>query len=134
MCIRDRSVPLLVRQFGGAISSTVHRFGQGHEGVIRLSKDAATLLDVVAIKTHNNRLGGAVSEELQRADDALGHSVTRGDAAEHIDEHALDLLVAEDDIEAIGHYLCRSAAADVQEVGGFDAAMLFACIRDNVER
>ena len=75
-----------------------------------------------------------VAELLQRADDAVGHRVARGDAAEHVDEHALDLAVAEDDVEAVGHHLGRGATTDVEEVGGLDAAVLLAGVGDDVQR
>ena len=71
---------------------------------------------------------------LQRADDAVGDRVARGDAAEHVDEHALDLRVAQDDVEAGGHHLGRGAAADVEEVGRLHAAVLLAGVGDDVQR
>ena len=70
----------------------------------------------------------------ERADDAVGDRVARGDAAEDVDEHALDLRVVEDDVEARGHHLGRGAAADVEEVGRLHAAVLLAGVGDDVER
>ena len=63
----------------------------------------------------------------------LATCVARGDAAEDVHEHALDLRVAEDDVEAVGHDLCRGAAADVEEVGGLHAAVVLAGVGDDVE-
>ena len=41
---------------------------------------------------------------------------------------------SQDDVEAGGHHLGRGAAADVEEVGGLDAAVLLAGVGDDVER
>ena len=68
-------------------------------GWLASARIAPALLDVVAVEADDQRLVGLVAEHLQRADDAVGHRVARGDAAEHVDEHALDLAVAEDDVE-----------------------------------
>ena len=65
--------------------------------------------------------------------DAVGDLVARGDAAEDVDEHALDLRVVEDHVEAVGHHLGGGAAADVEEVGGLDAAVLLTGVGDDVE-
>ena len=73
-------------------------------------------------------------EHLERGDDAVGDRVARGDAAEDVDEHAADLRVAQDDLEAVGHDLCGGAAADVEEVGRLHAAELLAGVGDDVER
>src|SRR5699024_2341194 len=94
--------------------------------------DAATLLDVVAVETDHERLGRRVAELLQGADDAVGDRVAGGDAAEDVDEHGGDLLVAEDDVEALGHHLAGGAAADVEDVRGLHAVLL-ARVGDHVE-
>ncbi len=75
----------------------------------------------------------AGGQQLQRADDAVGHRVTGGDAAEHVDEDALDLRVGDDDLEPVGHDLRGGAAADVEEVGGLDAAVGLSGAGDHVE-
>src|ERR1039458_6310997 len=49
--------------------------------------------------------------------DAVGNRIARGDATKNVDEHGLDLLVAQDDVKAVGHDLSRRTAADVEEVG-----------------
>ena len=56
-----------------------------------------------------------------------------GDAAEDVHEHALDLRVVEDHVEAVGHHLGGRAATDVEEVGGLHAAVRLAGVRDDVE-
>ena len=40
----------------------------------------------------------------------------------------------QDDVEAGGHHLCRRAAADVEEVGRLDAAVLLTGVRGHVQR
>ena len=56
-----------------------------------------------------------------------------GDAAEDVDEHAAHVRVGQDDVEAVGHHLGRGAAADVEEVGRLDAAVLLAGVGDDVQ-
>ena len=102
-------------------------------GWLASSRIAAALLDVVAVEAYDERLGRLVAEDLQRADDAVGDLVAGGDAAEDVDEHALDLLVVEDHVEAVGHHLGVGAAADVEEVGRLHAAVRLTGVRDDVE-
>ena len=70
----------------------------------------------------------------ERLHDAVGDRVARGDAAEDVDEDGLDLGVAEDDLEAVGHDLRRGAAADVEEVRRLLPAELLARVGHDVER
>ena len=121
-------------QLGGLVGALVHGVDLGHQRVVGLGQDAPALLDVVAVEADDQRLVGLVAEDLQRLDDAVGDRVAGGDAAEDVDEHALDLRVAQDDVEAGGHHLGRGAAADVEEVGRLDAAVLLAGVGDDVER
>src|SRR4051794_34058504 len=128
-------VSLACGRFGGCdVRGFVHRADLGHQRVVGLGEDATALVDVVAVEAHNQWLVGLIPEDLQRLDDAVGHRVAGGDAAEHVDEHALDLAVVEDDIEPGGHPLGRGPAADVEEVGRLDAAVLLAGVGDDVER
>ena len=124
----------VLRQLGGLVGGFVHGADLGHQRMVGLGQDAAALVDVVAVEADDQRLVGLVAQDLQRADDAVGDRVARGDAAEDVDEHALDLRVAEDDVEAGGHHLRRGAAADVEEVGGLDAAVLLTGVGDDVQR
>src|SRR6478736_4940752 len=73
--------------------------------------------------------GGAVhgvldedSGVVELADDAVGHGVAGGDAAEDVHEHAPDLGVGQDDVQPVGHHLGARAATDVEEVGRLLAA------------
>jgi hypothetical protein len=62
-------------------------------------------------------------------DDALGHFLATGDAAEDVDEDALHALVVVDDFERGRHHVCIRAATDVEEVGGRTTDLI-----DDVER
>src|SRR3954454_11349849 len=120
-------------ELGRLAGGTVHGVHEGDEGVGGLGEDPPALHDVVAVQPDDERLGRLVAEDLQRVHDAVGDRVARGDPAEHVDEHALDLRVAQDDVQTVGHDLGRGAAADVQEVGRLDPARLLAGVRDDVQ-
>ena len=102
--------------------------------MVGLVEDAAAFLDVVAVEPDDERLGRLVAEDLERALDAVGDLVTGGDAAEDVDEHAPDLLVVDDHVEAVGHDLGVGAAADVEEVRRLHATVRLPGVRDHVER
>src|SRR5262245_15933921 len=127
-----------VRGFGGLGGSDVGGFVHGahlsHQRVVGLGKYATALFDVVAVEPDDQRLVRLVAKDLQGLDDAVGDGVACGDAAEHVDEHALHLRVVQDDVEPGGHHLGRGAAADVEEVGRLDAVVLLAGVGDHVER
>src|SRR5690606_5517545 len=121
-------------QLGGAPRGAVHGFLDGDEGVGVVGQDLAALLDVVAVQPHDERLGRLVTQRLERADNAVGHRVTGGDAPEDVDEHRLDLLVAQDDVQSVRHHLGGRATTDVQEVGGLRrAGELLAGVGHDVE-
>src|SRR5690625_254293 len=122
------------RELGGLVGSAVHGVDLGHERVVRLLEDAAPLFDVVPVEADDQRLRRGIAQDLEGLHDAVGHSVARRDAAEHVDEDALDLLVPEDHVEAVGHDLRRGAAADVEEVRGLHPAVVLTGVGDDVER
>src|SRR3954452_12716060 len=124
---------LLRGQFGGLVGALVHGECEGDQRVVRLGQDASALLDVVAVETHHQRLVGLVAQDLERLHDAVRDRVARGDAAEDVDEHALDLRVVEDDVETRRHDLRGRAAADVEEVGRLDAVVLLARVGDDIQ-
>src|SRR6478672_12304254 len=133
------SRPLSVRrgrsQLGGLAGRAVHGLFDAHQWVVGLGEDAPALLHVVAVEPHDERLGRLVTQRVQRTDDAVGHRVAGGDATEHVDEHRLHLLVAEDDVQSVGHDLGGGAAADVEEVGRLRLAReLLTGVGDHVER
>src|SRR5699024_7972375 len=114
------------RELRRLVGAAVHGVDLCDEGVVRLIEDAAPLFDVVAVEPADELLRIVITQDLQGPDDAVGHCVARGDAAEHVDEDALDLIVAEDDVEAVGHDFGRGTAADVQEVRRLHAAVALA--------
>src|SRR5665647_201135 len=119
---------------GGGVGRTVHRVDERDERVGGSGQDPPALRDVVAVQAHHQRLGRGVAEDLQGVHDAVRHLVAGGDPAEHVDEDAPDLRVAEDDVEPGGHHLRGGTAADVQEVGRPDPTVRLAGVRDDVER
>src|SRR5689334_20678411 len=77
------------RQLGGLVGGLVHRGHQRHQRVVGLGQNPPAFVDVVAVEPHDERLVGVATQDLQGLDDAGGNGVTRGDAAEDVDEHAL---------------------------------------------
>src|SRR6476661_4086037 len=120
-------------ELGGTARGAVHRRLDRHERVVALLQDATTLLDVVAVEAHHERAVLLVAERVERAHDAVGDGVAGGDAAEDVDEDALDLRVRQDDVQAVGHDLGARTATDVEEVGRLLAAELLTGVRDDVE-
>ena len=88
----------------------------------RLLQDLLAELDVGAFQPHHQR---HVQVDLaRRGDDAFGDHVAAHDAAEDVDQDALDVGILEDDLEGRGHALLGGAAADIEEVGGRGAIEL----------
>src|SRR6476646_9150033 len=127
------SVPCLRGELGGGARRAVHGVDDRDERVRRLGQDPASLDDVVAVEPDDEGLGRLVAEDPQRLHDAVGDGVAGGDPAEDVDEHALDLRVAQDDVQPVGHHLGRGAAADVEEVGRLDPTELLARVSDDVQ-
>jgi len=103
-------------------------------GWLAFGEDLAALVDVVAVQPDHERLVGLVAKHVQCGHDSVGDGVARSDATEHVHEHALDLLIVQDHVQACGHHLGRRAATDVEEVGRLDATVLLARVSDDVER
>src|SRR5271167_1169182 len=122
------------RELGGFVSGLVHRRYDCHQRVVGLGQDASAFVHVVAVQPDHQRLVGVVAEDLQRLHDPIGNGVTRGDATEHVDEHALDLCVTQDDVETGGHHLGRGATTDVEEVRWLDPAVLLARVGHDIQR
>src|SRR6516225_4755293 len=121
------------RQLGGLVCGLVHRGHQRHQWVVGLGQDATAFLDVVAVQAHHQWLVRLFAKDFQRLHDPGGHRVTRGDAAENVDEHGFDLLVTQDHVQAGGHHLRGGATADVEEVGRLDSPVLLSGVGDDVE-
>src|SRR5215472_16370055 len=120
-------------QFRRAPCRVVHRVDLLNHGQARVGEDPAALRRVVAVQPDDDGVGHLLApcpEHAQRRHDAVGDLVTRGDAAEHVDEHAADGGVRQHDLQAVRHDLGRGAAADVEEVRRADAAVLLAGQRD----
>src|SRR4029450_1130218 len=83
-------------ELGGLVSRVVHRVHLGDQRVVGFVEDPPTLQHVVAVQPHDQRLARLVAQDLQRLHDAGGHRVARGDAPEHVHEHALDRRVVQD--------------------------------------
>src|SRR6187431_833297 len=120
-------------QLGGPAGGAVHGVLDEDAGVVALGQDAPALLDVVAVEAHHERPVLLVAEGVERPDDAVGHGVAGRDAAEDVDEDALDLRVGQDDVQPVGHHLGARAATDVEEVGRLLAAELLAGVGDDVQ-
>src|SRR5215217_8570256 len=120
-------------ELGRLAGGAVHGVHERDEGVVRVGEDPASLDDVVSVQPDDEGLGGLVAEDLQRVDDAVRDRVARRDAAEHVDEHALDLRVPEDDVQAVRHHLRGRPAADVEEVRRLHPADLRTGVRDDVQ-
>ena len=86
-----------------------------------LAQDRAAFLNLVAIQAHHQRLGSSISKGLQGTDDAASNLIARGDSTENVDEHGANLLVSQDDVQALGHNFCRGTATDIEEIRGPDA-------------
>src|SRR5919202_6305399 len=84
-------------------------------------EDLVAQLGVVAVEADDDRQldrRAPLLEQLVGLQDPVRHCVAGGDAAEHVDEDALDLRVRQDDRQAVRHDLGTGAAADVEEVRG----------------
>ena len=66
-------------------------------------------------------------------DDTGGDSITGGDAAENVDEHAADLVVRQHDLQRRGHRFRGGTTADVEEVRGLLPAVLLTRAGHDVE-
>src|SRR3954451_14641703 len=120
-------------ELGGPAGGAVHGVHDGDQRVVGLGEDPPALLHVVAVEPDDQRLGRLVPQDLQRLHDAVRDGVAGGDPAEHVDEDALDGRVGEDDLQPVGHHLCRRATADVEEVGRPHPAELLTGVRDDVQ-
>src|SRR5574343_254038 len=103
---------------GGGFSHGIGR-DDGQTGILQ---DLLADLFVGALHADDQRHGQVGF--LGRRDDTGSDGVATHDAAEDVDQDALDLRVLEHDLEGFGNLLGRGAAADVQEVGRLGAEQL----------
>src|SRR5262245_144422 len=123
-------------ELSGALGGAVHRVDPLHERIVEAVQDGPAGFGIVAVQAYDQRLGdrlAAFAQQRQRLQDAVGDRVARGDAAEDVDEHALDSRVGQHDLQAVRHHLGARAAADVQEVGRLDPAELLTGVRHHVQ-
>src|SRR5262249_52865023 len=149
-------------QLGGAPRGAVHGVVPLDHGQARPVQDRPALGGVVPVQPDHDRAGHllaaravsfppprslypapalgagprwapAPAQHGQRGHDAVRDLVTRGDAAEHVDQHAAHAGVGQHDLQAVGHHLGRGPAADVQEVRGPDPAERLSRLRDHVQ-
>src|ERR1700729_201258 len=124
-------------ELGGALRGAVHGVHLLNHRDGGVDQDLAALGRLVAVKPDDDRLADRLAplgEQLHRRDDTVGDRVAGGDAAEDVHEHRLDRRVGEHDLKAVGHHRRRGAAADVEEVGGLNAAERLTRVRHHVER
>src|SRR5690606_15111438 len=76
--------------------------------------DLLAKLDIRAFEANNQR--NLETDFLHGSNDTLGDDIALHDAAEDVDEDALDLRVRRDDLEGRSDLLLAGAAADVTEV------------------
>src|SRR6516164_6179558 len=79
------------RQLRRAARGIVHRVNLLDSGQSRVGEDAASLGRVVAVQPDHDRVAqllAACRQHAKRRNDAVSDLVTRGDAAEDVDEHA----------------------------------------------
>src|SRR5205823_11693570 len=94
----------------------------GDDGQARFREDLLAEPDVRALQAHHER---HVEAHLsRRRHDALRDHVAAHDAAEDIHQNALDIGIAEDELEGGGDTLFGGAAADIEEVRWLAAAEL----------
>ena len=94
--------------------------------VVKLSPLAASIALPCSTLVPSMRMtiGTFTDEVLDRGDQALGQHVAAQDAAEDVDQDALDVLVRHQDAEGVLDLLGVGAAADVEEVGRLAAGQL----------
>src|SRR6478609_9126900 len=85
-------------------------------------EDLLAELDIGAFEANDER--NLETDFLNRCDNAFGDDVALHDAAEDVDEDALDLRVGRDDLEGSRDLLLAGATADVAEVSRLLAVQL----------
>src|SRR6516162_163493 len=98
-------------QFGRPPRGIIHRLDLLDHGQSRVGQDAAALRRVVAIQPDHDRVAHLLpprGQHGQRRHDAVGNLVARGDATEHIDQHAADRGVRQHDLQAVRHHLAEA--------------------------
>src|SRR5690348_2898856 len=117
-------LPRTSRSFGGRdgfLRGVVQIIG-GRDPEPGIAQQLAALLDVGAFETHHHRYFEA--DFLDRRDDSLGDQVAADDAAEDVDEDAVDPGRGQDQLERGRDPFLGRAATDVEEVRRFSTRQL----------
>ena len=123
-----RSLPRLSGgQRDDLLGGLVHRLGGVHVRQRGLLQQAPSLDVVGAVEAHDER--NRRFDLLERRDQAVGDLVAAGDAAEDVEQHRLDRVVGQQQIDGLLDLLGVRASARVEEVGGRAARL-----GDDVER
>src|SRR5215213_1703921 len=91
-------------QLGCPAGSTVHRVDLFESRQAGVTQYPAPHVGVVAVKPYHQwhvNVLVAAGQQFKSLHDPVGDGVTGGDPAEDIDEHALHLIVADDDLQAV---------------------------------
>ncbi len=107
---------------GVGLSGRRQRLGGGVGQIIGLMilrpESARSLRPASAlVPSRRTTTGTCHADVFHRGDDAFGDQVAAHDAAEDVDQHGFDIVVAEDELERFGDPLGGGSAADVEEVG-----------------
>jgi hypothetical protein len=97
-------------------------FGGDQHVQVCVGQQLAGALDVGAFQADHDR--DLEADLLGGGDQRFGDRVALGDPAEDVHQHALDLVVAEDDAEGLDRALLGDAAAHVEEVRRLAAVQL----------
>src|SRR5215204_3756726 len=106
-------------ELGHAARGTVHGVDLLEVWQRGVGQDPPPDLGIVAVQPDDQRVGDLVTATVQQREclhDSVGDLVTRGDAAEDVDEHAADVRVGQDDLQPVRHHFGGCTASDVQEV------------------
>src|SRR4051794_34373889 len=103
-----------LRELHDALGGVEHRRLDVQALQIGLGQQTAALLVVRAVEAHDER--HLRLDLLERLDEALGHLVAPGDAAEDVEQHGLDLRVGQDALDRRDDRVGLRSAAGVEEV------------------
>src|SRR5699024_952138 len=124
---------LFVGQLGGFVCAFVHGGRNGDQRVVGFGQNGAAFFHLVSVQADNQLFGCCIAKDFQCLHDTAGNLVTRGDTNENVYEYGIDLFVAQNHIQSIGHNLCVSTATDIEEVCWFNVAMVFTGVGNHVQ-
>src|SRR5688572_235681 len=113
------SAPSARSQLCGPPGRAVHRVHLLQPRQVCGSQDLTTQVGIVAVQAYhqwNVDMLVSTGQQPECMHDPVGHCIAGCDAAKHVHEDALHLLIANDDLQAAGHDLRTRAAADVKKI------------------